>query len=78
MLTRPVWNANQELQNEKFLPIVWFQPGTFRIRSERNKRWKLNANIYSFSMRNDKYITICETNKLAISQDEPPPLSQHL
>ena len=37
-LTRPVMNANRELQNEKFLPTVRFETGTFRLRSERAKR----------------------------------------
>ena len=29
MLTRPVRNANRELQNETFLPTVRFEPGTY-------------------------------------------------
>ena len=36
-LTRPVKSANRELQNEKFMPTVGFEPGTFRIRCERVK-----------------------------------------
>ena len=27
--------VERELQNEKFLPTVGFEPGTFRLRSER-------------------------------------------
>ena len=30
--------ANRELQNEKFMPTVGFEPGTFCIRRERAKR----------------------------------------
>ena len=37
-LTGPIRSANQELQNEKFLATVGFEPGTFRLRSERAKR----------------------------------------
>ena len=37
-LTRPARSANRKLQNEKFLPIVGFEPATFRIRSEVAKR----------------------------------------
>ena len=37
-LTRPVRSANRELQNEKFMTTVGFEPGTFRIGSERAKR----------------------------------------
>ena len=33
-LTWPVQKANRELQNEKFMPTVWFEPGTIRLRSE--------------------------------------------
>ena len=35
---RRVMSANRELQNEKFLPTVGFEPGTFRLRCERAKR----------------------------------------
>ena len=33
-ITRPVRSANQQLQNEKFLPTAGFEPGTFHLRSE--------------------------------------------
>ena len=39
-------SANRELQNEKFLPTVGFEPGTFLLRSERAKRWAIRANKY--------------------------------
>ena len=34
-------SAKRELQNEKILPIVGFEPGTFRSRGERAKRWPI-------------------------------------
>ena len=36
-LLDPVRSANRELQNEKFLPTVGFEPGTFRLRSDLAK-----------------------------------------
>ena len=45
-LTRPVKSANRELQNEKFMPKVGFEPVTFRIRSERAERWAIRADKY--------------------------------
>ena len=42
-------DANRELQNETFLPTVGFEPGTFRIRSERAKRWATRADKYRSS-----------------------------
>ena len=45
-LTWPVMSANRELQNVKFLPTVRFEPGTFRLRCERAKRWAIWADKY--------------------------------
>ena len=45
-LTRPVRSANRKLQNEKFMPTMGFEPGTFRIRSERATRWAIRADKY--------------------------------
>ena len=39
-------SANRELKNKKFLPLVGFEPGTFRLRSERAKRWFITADKY--------------------------------
>ena len=39
-------SANRELQNEKFLSIVGFEPRTFRLRSERAKRRAIRADKY--------------------------------
>ena len=36
-LVRPVSSANRELQNEKIHAHSGFEPGTFRLRSERAK-----------------------------------------
>ena len=36
-ITRPVRSANREIQNEKFLPSVGFEPDTFRLRREAAK-----------------------------------------
>ena len=45
-LTRSVRNADRELQNEKFLPTVGFEPGTFRFRSERANCCATRADVY--------------------------------
>ena len=42
-LPRPVRNANRKIQNENFLHTVGFKPRTFRLRSERAKRWVIRA-----------------------------------
>ena len=39
-------SANPDLRIEKFLPTVGFEPGTFRLRSERAKRWAFRADKY--------------------------------
>ena len=39
-------SANQKLQNEKFLPTVEFEPGIFRLQSERAMRWAIRADKY--------------------------------
>ena len=39
-------SMNRELQIEKFLPTVGFEPGTFSFWSERGKRWSIRADIY--------------------------------
>ena len=48
-LTWPVRSANRELQNEKFLSTVEFEPGAFRLRSEHAKRWAIRADKYRSS-----------------------------
>ena len=58
MFTRPVRNANRELQNETFLPIVGFELVTFRLRSERAKRWAIRADKYG-SPKGDHIIREC-------------------
>ena len=45
-LTRPVRNANRELQKGKFMPTVGFEPGTCRLQSERVKRWAIGDDKY--------------------------------
>ena len=53
-LTRHVRSPSRELQNEKFLPTVGFEPGTFRLRSELAMRWAISWAIYralKFSLR---------------------------
>ena len=43
---KPMMRVHRELQNEKLLSTVGFEPGTFRLRSERAKRWAIRADKY--------------------------------
>ena len=36
----------RELQSEKFLSTVGFEPRTFRLQSERAKRWAVTSDTY--------------------------------
>ena len=51
-------SANRELQNEKFFPIVEFEPGTFRLRGERAMRWAIWADIYR-TPKGDRILPEC-------------------
>ena len=53
--------ANRELQNEKYKPTVGFDPGTFRLRSERGKRWAIRADKYR-SSKGDRILPECAIN----------------
>ena len=57
-LTLAVMNANWELQNEKFLPTVGFEPGTFYLRSERAKRWAIRADKYRLPKGDRVYLIL--------------------
>ena len=45
-LSRPVRSVNRELQNEKFLPTVGFEPGIFRLWSQLAKRCTTRSSAY--------------------------------
>ena len=45
-LTRPVSSANRYLQNDFFLPILKFEPGTFRLPGELAKCCAPSSDIY--------------------------------
>ena len=54
-------SPNRELQNEKFLPTLGFEPGTFHLWSERAKRWAISADKYQSSSR-DRILPECAIN----------------
>ena len=54
-------SANLELQNEKFLPPGGFEPGTFRLQSERAKRWPIRADKH-WSPKDDPTLPECAIN----------------
>ena len=48
-------NPGQRLQNENVLPTVGFEPGSFRLRIERDNHCATRSDIY----RNDSVLPAC-------------------
>ena len=61
LLTDFICIVNRELQNEKFLPTVGFEPGTFLLRRERAKCWAIRADKYR-SPKGDCILPECAIN----------------
>ena len=51
-------SANRELQNEKFLPTLIFEPGTFRLRCELLSVALLEQ-IYIKHVKGDRILPVC-------------------